>query len=243
MRKTILGILIVLLVTTPCLAQEIEPDGLFSLHGTRWAGCGISFYTFPPFVYLPCLYMGFYEGEVYSLSNNASYVDLLVVSLVYDIEFAIDEGWQIFLGIMQPIGIGVFTVLGYTPHASLGPGIEDPPALLYVMGIMFNVEDNWIPEAQLSHIYPIHGEQGTTLTDVQLYGIYTTFQDNPPVEISFDPPDGLTVSNINVISNTLIEFDLEIAANAPGGDRTVIVTYDNGDKVLEHSFYVGDVMG
>ena len=36
MKKTILVVLMAVMLTTPCLAQEIETDGIFSLEGTRW---------------------------------------------------------------------------------------------------------------------------------------------------------------------------------------------------------------
>jgi len=36
MKKTILVVVMLVMVTTPCLA-EIEPDGSFSLHGTQWS--------------------------------------------------------------------------------------------------------------------------------------------------------------------------------------------------------------
>jgi hypothetical protein len=48
-----------------------------------------------------------------------------------------------------------------------------------------------------------------------------------------------------VISNTEIEFDLEIAADAPTGLKTIVVVYDDGDEsivgnnvfvVLENTF-------
>ena len=41
MKKTILGILMVVMVATPCFAQEVEPDGLFSLDGTLWRYSGL----------------------------------------------------------------------------------------------------------------------------------------------------------------------------------------------------------
>ena len=40
MKKTILAVLMVLVIATPCFAEEVEPDGLFSIEGTRWRGCG-----------------------------------------------------------------------------------------------------------------------------------------------------------------------------------------------------------
>jgi hypothetical protein len=101
------------------------------------------------------------------------------------------------------------------------------------MALLIKIDDNWTPPEQIMSISPNQGEQGTTLTDVSIWSRNTTFDDDSPVEISFDPPDGLTISNINVISNTVIEFDLDIAVDAPVGTKRVIVTYDDGRKVVD----------
>ena len=75
MKRTILVVLAIVMVATPCLAQEIETDGLFSLHGTLWEALpvGIQLVPFPWFQILPIpeiwntdgLQFGFYGGEVY----------------------------------------------------------------------------------------------------------------------------------------------------------------------------------
>jgi hypothetical protein len=93
---------------------------------------------------------------------------------------------------------------------------------------MYKTYDTWLPPNFSLSINPNSGYQGTTLTNVHLYADNTTFQDNPPVQIGIESPYGLAVSNINVISNTEIEFDLDIAIDAPVGLRTVIVTYYYG---------------
>ena len=36
MKKTILVVLMTVMIATPCLAQEIEPEGIFSISGTEW---------------------------------------------------------------------------------------------------------------------------------------------------------------------------------------------------------------
>jgi len=150
MKSIILVVLMVALVATPCFAQEIEPDGMFSLHGTLWKGYGLSFYIkIEPFVFpdLESMYgLAFYKGDVYGgVSNNASYIDLLVVSICYDIVFIKDKAWRIFLGIMQPIGIGVYTKLEYTPSFQWNPGTTSQPAFIYTIGIMLKVDNNWTP--------------------------------------------------------------------------------------------------
>lgn len=89
-----------------------------------------------------------------------------------------------------------------------------------------------IGDPEFGSINPDEGTQETTLTDVTITGVNTKFQDDPPVNILFSPPDGLNVSNISTISNTEIEFDLTIDVDAPIGNKTVIVTYDNNTKSI-----------
>ena len=59
---------------------------------------------------------------------------------------------------------------------------------------------------------------------------FTSLEDEGVKEIIFSPPHGIMVSNIRVISNNTIEFDLKIAAETPLGDKTVTVIYDDGNK-------------
>jgi len=87
-------------------------------------------------------------------------------------------------------------------------------------------------DPEFGSITPNEGQQESTLTDVEITGINTTFQDDGPVDILFSPSDGLTVSNISTIDNTHIEFDLEIDVTAPTGFKTVIVTYDNNNTSI-----------
>ena len=74
--------------------------------------------------------------------------------------------------------------------------------------------------------------QEQSYTDVTITGVNTTFQDDPPVTITFTPSDGLEISNISIISNTRIEFDLDVATNASTGSRSVTVTYDGGSQLI-----------
>lgn len=97
-------------------------------------------------------------------------------------------------------------------------------------------------EPEFGSISPSSGQQESTLTDVTITARNTTFRDNPPVEILFSPPDGLTVSNISTVSNTEVEFDLQISVDAPVGFKTVIVTWDDSTKSItgESQFEVTD---
>ena len=134
------------------------------------------------------------------------------------------------------VGLELFVM---QPTASVGLtticwcGGDRNYACNFGIGIMLKIDNNWKPEEIFQSISPNRGDQGTTLTDVHIQCVNTFFQDNPPVEINFIPPDGLTVSNINVKNNSIIEVDLEIAVDARIGWRGVIITYDNGNEFLE----------
>ena len=229
MKKLTLTVLMVVMIVPPCLAQEIEPHGLFSIEGTLWNVCGIKMRCKEPYFPPPeCNSMGFKQGMVYRLydfgfwpEDFLSYIDTPVVSVVYSSSIFVPH-----IYIMQPTGgIGAYMSYGCYGHFGVICSFE--------IGIMYKVENNWIAPEIILQTAPTHGVQGTTLTNVKITSINTTFQDDPPVEISFDPPDGLTVSNINVESNTSIKFDLEIAVDAPVGTKHVIVTYDDGKKSIE----------
>ena len=53
MKKTILAILTAVMVATPCFANEIEPEGIFSLHGTLWQALPIGLQIFPFPIVMP----------------------------------------------------------------------------------------------------------------------------------------------------------------------------------------------
>ena len=241
MKKTILALLMVIMTATPCLAQEVETDGISSVEGTLWRLDVMSFYTRPPFVqrYTDGS-IGFYQDVVYfcdEYSGCRTREDITVIEtplgtigmMVFIIPLDVHIEMQIYLR----NGFGV--VIGF------GVGIHGIPSSYFEIGNMFKVDDNWKEPPVISDISPSSGEQGTTLTDVTITGINTTFQDDPPVEISFDPPDGLTVSNINVISNTRIEFDLESADDAPVGKNQIFVVFGIGKGSGMVSF-IFDVM-
>ena len=150
MRKTILGIVIILLIVTPSLTQAIEPDGLFSLHGTEWE-CLIMIQILPyPILSSPPLYnchYEFYNREVYpNLTGTVVtlfYVDMIVASVFgYATRVAecpsCDPTLPIIgFGIMQPIGIGA--VINYAPRF----GIVPLPWLN--TEVLIKTNDNWVP--------------------------------------------------------------------------------------------------
>jgi hypothetical protein len=235
MKKTILIVFMVVTIATPCFAQEVEPEGIFTIGGTQWKILpGLRILPLP-WIWTRGTDIGFWDGKVYEQSTNPKesfYVDMLAASI-----FMYVGGGGPFkviaFGIMQPAGIGMMMEcwIVYPPYSFTGIFPS------YSLGIMplIKTDDNWLPPDFFHSISPNRGYQGATLKDaydVHLYASNTFFQDNPFVEISFDPPDGLTVSNIDVITNTEIEFDLEIAIDAPIGFRDVIVTYAYGNRVV-----------
>ena len=90
-------------------------------------------------------------------------------------------------------------------------------------------------EPTFGSISPSEGHQESTLTDVTIIGINTTFQDDGVDDISCFPSESVIVSNISTISNTKIEFDLTIDVDASTGLRSVTVTYDGGNKIISGS--------
>ena len=150
MKKAILIVLMVVMVATPCLA-EVEPEGIFSIEGTLWRVCGIVFATVPPFIGGSCdLIIGFYQGTVYSCDEyggrchpypDYAYIDLLLVSIVYNIFFG-KSGVGYDLHILQPSGFGVFASFGCFSGSDYP---YHPPFCAFATGIMFKINDNWTP--------------------------------------------------------------------------------------------------
>jgi len=232
MRKTILTSLIVLMFATPCLAQDKEP--IKGIEGTVW--------HFRPSCMGPCpgSLLGFYDGHVYYynarvsdcfhpyIPDTGTYIDLPGIGLFWYNDYCLQ-------GTLLPVcqwRVGMLFPL-------IGKGIH---SCIVLPCFLSDKELRLIPDKSLPedfcptgvwYIFPNWSHQGRSLMGVSLYGISTTFQDNPPVEITFDPPAGLTISNIDVISNTELAFDLEIAVDAPVGYRNVIVTYDDGNMIAE----------
>jgi hypothetical protein len=116
MKRTILVVLMTIIIATPCLAQEVETDGIFSIDGTRWESLPITMMIFPiPWLFPDTEYsISFSDGKVYpSLepATNSFYLDLGIVSIfMYE---NVLGGWgtvfhrETGFGIFQPIGIGM----------------------------------------------------------------------------------------------------------------------------------------
>ena len=88
MKRTILAVLMVVLVSVPCVAQDEEP--VESIEGTVW-----SYFYNPGMGRPPIRYVGFYDGHVYSSYDGelgcfrtteflpSAYVDLLGIGLFW----------------------------------------------------------------------------------------------------------------------------------------------------------------
>ena len=87
-------------------------------------------------------------------------------------------------------------------------------------------------DPEWSSISPSEGQQESTLNDVSITGINTTFEQDGVNEITFTPSEGIEVDGISVQSDTQVEFDLTIAADAEIGKYTVTVFYDNNTKFI-----------
>lgn len=142
MKRIILVVLMVIMVATPCFAQELEPEGIFSIEGTVWRAT----YIFPLIDWMHFDDIGFYGGSVYWRDPkvwvqwpNSFYVNALVASF----STARDPyGFIISTCVMQPLGIGVITNIGYD---SLQP-------FLFQIGILHKINDDWAPLANIIDI-------------------------------------------------------------------------------------------
>ena len=140
MKKTILILLIAVMLATPCFAQEVEPEGIFSLHGTVWQSLpmGVHILPFPPSLESIDWEFGFYGGKAYnSVRTPGFYIDMLVCSIFYLEDYHVGGGYfPLYFGILQPIGMGM--VVQY-----IGAPIPNNKDL--TVGWVIKVSDNWTP--------------------------------------------------------------------------------------------------
>ena len=139
MKKSILVMLIAVLTATPCLAQEIEPEGIFSLHGTEWQALPIGVQILP-FPFVSPLFnseFGFYGGKIYPtwVFNASFYIDMLVCSIFWgvDIPGFRSGGTYWYYGILQPIGMGMVVEMTYYPLPRI------------IIGLLIKTDNNWTP--------------------------------------------------------------------------------------------------
>ena len=111
MKRTLLVVLMVVMITTPCFALEVETDGIFSLDGTLWRITGQ--------IGRQGYYYGFNQGNVYYLEGSECwkeevgfYVDSLLTSIFMTYSSRELDGKtyvDVKYGNMLPIGIGFTT--------------------------------------------------------------------------------------------------------------------------------------
>ena len=147
MRKTILAVLVVVMLATPCFAQEIEPDGLFSIEGTLWRALpiGIQIFPLPGIWATEDLQLGFYGGKAYpdlELDDYSFYRDMLAFSI-----FSTNNTWistnqggtggfpTYYYGILQPIGIGMVVEVHHSYYLFADISIA----------LLIKVDDDWTP--------------------------------------------------------------------------------------------------
>jgi len=90
MKKTILVVLMAVMVATPCLAQDIEPEGIFSIEGTAWGVLILFPLPLPPMGNMYAFYnhkVYFYRAGSPSVPNpgwnmyqSSFFVDMFVAS-------------------------------------------------------------------------------------------------------------------------------------------------------------------
>ena len=152
MKRTILVVLMVAMVATPCLAQEIETEGLFSIEGTTWKCIGVAIQILePPFISLYNETVIFEDRTVQTTSGNIGILqygypplDFLVLSVagavLLDAAFRRDYATMV----LQPtIGVGMFSsIIWEVDRYSRG----DKKIIGFGFGFMFKVgDDDWTP--------------------------------------------------------------------------------------------------
>ena len=247
MRKMLLVLLIVVMIVTPCFAQELEPEWIFSLHGTAWKVLA-EYLIFPPPVIIGPIGdeepdVGFYRGKLYKIYSSGEayiygasfYIDMIVSSFFIDYSFMYWSSISTHVGggvpeynfgIALPIGIGMWVKWAYQWYRH--------PLLPFIrIELLIKTEDNWIPQppAEIS-ISPKQGEQGTILTNAQITFLNTTV--GHVHNMFFNLPDGVAISNWTVISDTQVECDINIAADAQIGFRNIEIFYNDDNGLYKH---------
>jgi hypothetical protein len=136
----------VVMIATPCLAQEIETDGIFSIEGTLWRMDEIQFATIPPFVQRSTTdSIGFHQEVVYFCDEyrgcRPSDTFTVIESPLGTIGMIVSlSAWSVFIEthIYLRNGFGVVIGFGSMMHAGI-------PVLISHIGTVFKIEDNWTP--------------------------------------------------------------------------------------------------
>ena len=147
MKKSILVMLLVVIVATPCLAQEIEPDGLFSIAGTEWRRIGVKIIWRPSYTSEP--FISLYDETVYftdrSIETSTGNIGILQYAFPYLDFLVFSVAWsQLFeIMVLQPtLGVGMFSFIDYVGAGY--PTIIIPIGVAF--GFMFKIDDDdWTP--------------------------------------------------------------------------------------------------
>jgi len=144
----------VVMFATPCLAQELETDGLFSIAGTTWRCIGVRIIRFS-FLYLGSgsepgieLYdetVSFTDRSVLTSSGNIGIlqdVDTYLDFLVFSVAFHSRLGTMV----LQPaLGVGIFNSIIQGTMCWQGCATWPIPIGM-VFGYMFKIDDDdWTP--------------------------------------------------------------------------------------------------
>jgi hypothetical protein len=134
MKKTILAVLMAVLIATPCFAQEIETDGLFSIMGTEWRRIGIVFYWSGDMITEVPPYIRPIDDTVYftdQLERYGQYLELGVFTVIWN-------GLESIMILQPTIGVGMF--YGYRRRFVYTMGFRFPIGVEF--GFMFKNDDD-----------------------------------------------------------------------------------------------------
>ena len=226
MKKLGLIMLIVsMLLATPCFSQEIEPQGFLTSNGTFWR-------TVCDKDEVKCIfhdYVGFSGNNIYFAQttphfgkcSHALVINLGLISFYWSNCFQYDEISTYISGfVISMLGIGINKR-------------EDRWREMYsetTTDMIIKIDSYWKPTPTFVEIWPTTGEQSSELTRVTIVCENTSFEAGVN-EIAFSPPDGIMVSDIKVMGNYIIEFDMDISVDTPVGFKSVTVIWDEGKQV------------
>ena len=122
MKKAVIVVFMAVMAALPCGAQEVDPDGIFSIDGTVWETLpiGLQVFPLPGIQFNYDLTVGFYGDAVYpdlQPVEQSFYLEMLVVS-IFGTGYSMtrDPGpveTRGYFGVLQPIGIGTLIVSSY----------------------------------------------------------------------------------------------------------------------------------
>lgn len=155
MNKIFLAGLLVLMIISPCLAQE-RANLFSSIEGTQWIGSEFRISIEPPYISRETSILGFYHDTVYSCSGvgvcvpleDYSYSDFLLFSIAYTISYSIRPfDYHVELFVMQPYGgFGILRNIRWWRDPDCVPAEETScTGGYFATGTMVKIIDDWIP--------------------------------------------------------------------------------------------------